>query len=354
MRTRIGWIGLLIFLIVAGCRRGGNDPNLPDQGTIVARVTAYNEAKLSGDIGRKMRVIFDNTSHSSGRISEGNTAIMTIQGLPDGWITNITIWMRSNKNSGAGSISVIMGDTVLMSLSGTYADWVGSYSDTNKPISTHRQAWPCQGEDIVLTIVGEVNSLYLDRMEISYSDKQPIFPPEEQDTTFITMVQDTSWVSGEYAMVCKLKTQYMAMKGGWVDGKYMLMDSIDATENEAGMVQWKAKKWPEDMRYQIDFDEDSVTIYLACYNEYIGHRTKNASPRISRWAWDRAADGSIFIHHGMNWHDGGSAQFQYWLAYSFYLWPEDDDIVAKYTQIQWNENNTYWKLMKEDEGVRSQ
>lgn len=337
---------ILLPLLWIGCRNGKNEPNAPAEGTVIARVVAYNEAKLTGDTWRRMRVSFDNSSHSGGRISEGHTATMIVRGIPNGWITNVTLWMRSNKNSGAGEISVIMGDTTIMSLNGTYADWVGNYSDSNKPVSTSRQAWEYAGEDIVLTIVGTTNSLYLDRMEISYSDHQPVFPPKEPDTTFIQLIQDTTFVSGDYALVCDLNGQYVVAKGGWINGKYLEMDSVSVTENEEGLAVWQTNNWPEKMRYRLTFDEDSVSIFLPSEKEYIGHNATTASKKDSRWAWKKAADGSLYIHHGMSHHEGPDEWMNYWQAYSFYPWIVDNQTVAKHMYIIWDENTTYWKLMK--------
>lgn len=350
--NKISWIiSVVLLLSLAGCRAGRNEPSAPTEGTVIASVTAYNEAKLTGDVWRRMRVTFDNTSHSSGRISEGNTAVMTLKGVPEGWITNVTVWMRSNKNSGAGSLSVIVGDSSILSMSGTFAEWVGRFADSNQPISTGKKAWKYSGQDIVLTVVGEVNSLYLDRMEISYSDHQPVYPPDTlQPSQTIRLVQDTDFVSGEYALVCNLDDQYLAAKGGWIGGKYLIMDSISAVVNsQTSLVEWEIASWPVEMRYTMTFSGDSVLIYNVDEREYIGHNTASSSKNAIPWNWKKAANGSIYIYHDLTYHEGSTPQLSYWQGHSFYPWIEGDLTVARYMYIIWDEQTTYWKLLRIEE-----
>lgn len=339
---------LSLLLILVGCCKQSQEPELPTEGTVVATVVSYHEATLSGDLHPSMHVTMENSTKSSNRVGEGHTLTLTLSGVPAGWLANVTAWVHSNKASGAGEITVCTSSQEILSRVGTFKEWTGSYSPLSVAVVADQLPIQYDGSDIVLTIVGTTNSLYLDRLEVTYSKDKPTLPPTqdtvpEQDTipqpAKYVITADTNCVSGEYVLARDLITSGIALAGCVIKGQ-IAYDTI-RMEKDSLTHQWQ---WYTDtilpsMRYQLQFDGDSVAIQHVETGQNIGYNLSSLSNNDNRWAWRKANDGTLFLHHNMRPHEKDSTEEAYVLGIG-----NGFDLTITQTLITWIETDSYWIL----------
>lgn len=149
--------------------------------SLTATVISYDKAEMSGDVVDGMWVDFYNTYHSKGQVTANNEAILTIGGWQICEISRVTLWMKSNKSSGAATVRVWVNDKVEVNVRGTFKELNGTYSTDYVPISFDELSYNIKRDDIVkLQLIGEENSVYIDRAEIRYV----IPPPCPHSITF--------------------------------------------------------------------------------------------------------------------------------------------------------------------------
>lgn len=340
---------LSLLLILVGCCKQSQEPELPTEGTVVATVVSYHEATLSGDVSPSMHVTMENSTKSSNRVGEGHTLTLTLSGVPAGWLANVTAWVHSNKASGAGEITVCTSSQEILSRVGTFKEWTGSYSPLSVAVVADQPPIQYDGSDIVLTIVGTTNSLYLDRLEVTYSKDKPTLPPTqdtvpEQDTipqpAKYVFTADTNCVSGEYVLARDLITSGIALAGCVIKGQ-IAYDTI-RMEKDSLTHQWQ---WYTDtilpsMRYQLLFDEDSVAIWHVETGKGIGYNASSLSNNGRRWAWRKANDGTLFLHHGLEprTKDGVTTDVAYVLGIG------TDELTIEQNIRTWYDTSSYWIL----------
>ncbi|MCQ2341166.1 MAG: hypothetical protein MJZ48_01740 [Paludibacteraceae bacterium] len=119
-----------------------------------------------------------------------------------------------------------------------------------------------------------------------------------------TIRQDTSFVSGEYALVfvdsiSPADKQPRALAGNWQSGKIPMVD-LPMYQNEAGEWLWVTDYLDDTYRYQLTFSKDSLTIQHVATHSWIGHNKSSGSNTQCPWAWTRTAEGSILIYNDMS------------------------------------------------------
>ena len=162
---------LITIILLSSCHANSEDAE-PQQGTVVATVLSYDAAKLSGDVLSSMHVSFSNTTKSAGRIGVNQSATMCLSGIPAGWLTDITVWMHSNQASGAGDLNLSIGEQYIIHKEGSFDLWTGAYSTVPTPIRYSKPV-AFDGSDILLVVIGTTNSIFIDRLEVSYSSSLP-------------------------------------------------------------------------------------------------------------------------------------------------------------------------------------
>ncbi len=411
MLKRIG-IFLSLVAILVGCSSGGNTPTEPIHGTLTAIVTSYNSAQLTGTVPLGTKVNFDNSSHSGSRVGVGQTAQMLITGLPQGWITSMTVYAHSNKTSGAGELTLSVGDSTYLHYTGTMEDWIGHYTETDVPLSTSCAAISYCQEPILVTLTGTTNSLYLTQVAITFSTSAPpcdtiylsywdanipvldtlwemvsgtgidlptcptiyrsdsdwvhvgwvtqasmdtLLPPTYlpcgmtyhaaqhkhlwalyQYSSTHRLYSDTTYQSGEYALV---RTNGMMAQGGWKKNK-IAHDTITLMKAEQTYL-WTADSVAKANRYNLDFDQDSVTIQVlgAQSTEWLGYAGDKTTTSPTPWAWKRAAEGSIYLYHDMQQDPQHGAY-----AYTIGIEGTETETTIQHRQSLWRETDTYWLL----------
>lgn len=331
---------------------------------ITVSVEAYNRAVAEGDDSEILTISYiqkQKTAYKC-RLSEGDSAILRIEGLPESVIHNVTLSMRSNKTSGAGSMQLrIGGQTVWQIADASFASdhWHGSFSDTYVPVS-HSLNHP--SGTLELVIVSSQNSLYFNSLTIDYILSAPsphtvtldcgtgamywltetaagagvLLPspdPVNDDWrpigwTETSISQQTEcplfYASGDYcfpARDMRLYALYRSDNGlqtlapdtSFSSGEYAIVSGEPFNVVATGAVSGRAV--PVDAcelhdgylladhaapycRYQLSFDGDSVLIYHEASSSWLGHSDSGLNKMRSRWAWQPAVDGTICFSFG--------------------------------------------------------
>lgn len=136
--------------------------------------SSYHELSASGDVPDGSSAVFYNDTQSGMRISGGHTATLTLSGYDGLDVRSIRMRMRSNKSAGAGSMQVLLGDSVVYSRpDAPFADeaWYGAYvSDSFVTISVplERVLTVPDGTELIVRVQASVNSLYWSGCSIAY------------------------------------------------------------------------------------------------------------------------------------------------------------------------------------------
>lgn len=119
---------------------------------------------------------FSNTyTNNKNQLTSGNSMTLTLHGYAGKKITGITLSMRSNNSSGAGTFSAVAGSTSLARISSgtTFNSWYdntsygSSYRDVHV-VLTNSAYTIGNSEDVVITIAATANSLYCQSFTIEY------------------------------------------------------------------------------------------------------------------------------------------------------------------------------------------
>lgn len=146
--------------------------------TATYTVTSTSAVSASGDAPLGSSATYSSTYSTAKQLTGGNSMTLTLSGYKGMIVKGLTLSMKSNKDSGAGYLSVKAGDTTLGSIGSSSsgvkfntASWNGawstSYVDVNPTLSN--TAYTVQtDEDIVIVIGATTNSLYCQSFTIEY------------------------------------------------------------------------------------------------------------------------------------------------------------------------------------------
>ena len=109
-------------------------------------------------------------TYKKGQLTDGNTATLYLSGWQNTYIHSVTLYMRSNKQSGAGSLNMTVDEQTVWKISNnefSSSAWNGSFSDTYVPIShSFSPAITSSQGNITIQVAASANSLYIERYEI--------------------------------------------------------------------------------------------------------------------------------------------------------------------------------------------
>ena len=101
---------------------------------------------------------------------------LTLTGYDGCTITGVTLSMKSNQSSGAGSLSVMSGETLISSIdnsafneSSWYSAWSTAYVNITPSVTPTVVG---ADESVVITLAATANSLYCQSITIDY--KEPV------------------------------------------------------------------------------------------------------------------------------------------------------------------------------------
>ena len=134
-------------------------------------IETKSSISASGDLPEGSQATYECT-YKKGQLTKGNTATLSLTGWQNTCIQRVTLSMRSNKSSGAGSLVMQVGGNTVWKIDDCKFDsmaWHGSYSDIYVPISHNfTPAISSQG-DIQILITASANSLYIESYEIEWT-----------------------------------------------------------------------------------------------------------------------------------------------------------------------------------------
>lgn len=142
---------------------------------VVATITAYNKASLSGDVRSTMAVSFSNSNHSKGQLTAGNEATMSIINFPKGVITKVVVYVKSNAKSGAGSLAISIDNIPVAKIAeSSFSEWQkNGYSTSFVPIEFEGNWRTVDGSELVCRMTASENSLEWEKMVVTYLQAAP-------------------------------------------------------------------------------------------------------------------------------------------------------------------------------------
>lgn len=120
-------------------------------------------------------------TYQKGDVRANDTATLKVSGLDGITIEKVDIYLKSNKDKGAGSITMSADGTEFYHVEGTYKDWFGAYNNTDY------QAKGWSGEksvnDLTIQVIGTTNSLHIEKYEITWNSTPVVYDVKLMDGT---------------------------------------------------------------------------------------------------------------------------------------------------------------------------
>lgn len=155
-------------------------------------VSATNSVNKTGTAPATSSATYSQTYGTVNQITSGKNAILTLSGYDGKVITGIKLNMKSNGSSGAGSLTVNAGSTSLASTSGSFNTWYDntSYGTNYRDVTvtlTNDSHIIGTGENVVITITGSTNSLYINSYTIYYGTPTSGSGGQEEDVVLTSI-----------------------------------------------------------------------------------------------------------------------------------------------------------------------
>jgi len=389
---------------------------------VTVSIDSYKSASLSGDVPEGLLASFTNNGGTKGQVIANGSATLTVSNWPDATVQSITLYVRSNKTSGAATVSITMKDSMWIVADGIFNQWPGisGYSEDFIPLSALSKMVQIERDGVMtLQINGIKNSVYLQKMVVDYTTTPPVpytvalqystndgpqqisitetgigegvelpsvpeqyavqylqeetwyfygwskqlistqpfsplcwqkgdmYIPDRDITLYAiyttspeqTMRQNSSFVSGEYALVFGFYYDGIwALANQWKSGPRIAMHYVPVEIMEDGQLQWTVDTLAAQYRYSLQFMDDSVTVQNVATKEWIGYVNQTGSNRYCKWAWRKAKDGGLCLYA----NSSGTSPNQYYLTVEY-------DQVEKYPYATYRKENfdpnfSYWRL----------
>ncbi len=143
--------------------------------TVTYSVESKNTVSVSGDVPEGSAATYAQTYKTKYQITAGNSSSLTLDGFDRMTITGITLLMKSNRGSGAGSLTVTCGTSTLAEIPDSKfdsPDWNGEYPEFYTKITPKLTPYTvASGESVNIVIKATENSLYCQSFTITYSDE---------------------------------------------------------------------------------------------------------------------------------------------------------------------------------------
>lgn len=156
--------------------------------TVTYTVESTSAVSVSGDAPSGSSATYKSTYTTKCQLTSGNSMTLTLSGYAGYKITGITLSMRSNTSKGAGSYSMVVGETTISSITNAKfnaANWNGAWSTSYvnvTPAMTNSDYTIANGEDVVITIAATANSLYCQSFTIEYEAVGAVTPTAKKPT----------------------------------------------------------------------------------------------------------------------------------------------------------------------------
>ncbi len=135
-------------------------------------VQTKNSVSMDGLWPYDIEVSYANTGQK-GDVTAGQVATLSLAHLDGIDIEQITVYVKSNKSSGAGVFTVTADGQMIALKSGTFKEWTGSWDNTTYHPIDLLQSSQKSVTELEITLTGTANSLHIERYEIQWTQAMP-------------------------------------------------------------------------------------------------------------------------------------------------------------------------------------
>ncbi len=178
-------------------------------------------------------------TYQKGDVREGDTATLALRGLETIQLEQVKLYLRSNKSSGAGVITMIADGNQLYKKEGTYQEWFGAYDNTkHQPIGWTGKKTLTDGT-LEISIIGKTNSLHIEKYEVSYVQA-------ETQAYSVTLITDKEQeVLKETAPESGVLLPKRDDRDGWYFVGWAQSDIQETTEEQPGILSAGERYYPK-------------------------------------------------------------------------------------------------------------
>lgn len=163
--------------------------------TIKYTINSLSTVSSSGTAPKDSTATYAQTHATQSQMTSGNSSTLTLIGYVGKYIDSITLSMKSNKSSGAGTLSVEAGTTTLASTEGAFNTeaWNNAWSNDYVDIEVRNlnSDYQIGNENITIVISATANSLYIESYTIQWGNA-PVVPSITIDDIETTVLKGES------------------------------------------------------------------------------------------------------------------------------------------------------------------
>ena len=191
MKTNITYLILAVITTICISCESNDLPEVQDGSSILKAtytLTSTTTVKQSGTPPKSSSAIYERTAKAGqkGQMTAYNSTRLELNGWDGCTIKRVELQMHSNTRSGAGSLSLVIGNDTLWQIDNQpFSDksWAGKYSTDWLPITRSMNTIVKENECIEINISATANSLYINSYTIYYD---PPVVPQCYTVTFYT------------------------------------------------------------------------------------------------------------------------------------------------------------------------
>lgn len=180
MKTNITYLILAVITTICISCESHNQPEEQHGLSILTATYTLNSTttvKQSGTAPESSVATYERTSSTGqkGQMTAGNSTRLELRGWDDYIIKEVELQMHSNTSSGAGSLSLVIGNDTLWQIDNQpFSDdvWAGNYSTDWLSIAKSMNTLVEENECIEINISATENSLYINSYTIYYAVPQ--------------------------------------------------------------------------------------------------------------------------------------------------------------------------------------
>lgn len=178
-----------------------------------------NTVSVDGDdvLPYNMEVEYD-CSYQKGQVRAGDVATLTLGELGGIVVEKIEVSVRSNKEAGAGTFTVLANGKKVSTKSGTLMNWIGKYDNVNyHAISLLTSSVP-NVQNLTIQLTGTTSSLFIEKYVITYGPAPShTVTLMNGDEVFTTIKEEAS---GQGILLPTLASLEHWQFRGWTKTKY--------------------------------------------------------------------------------------------------------------------------------------
>ena len=187
MKTNITYLILAVITTICISCESHNQPE-EQHGFVTYTLSSTTKIEQSGTPPESSSAIYERTANTGqkGQMTAGNSTRLELKGWDGCTIKRVELQMHSNTRSGAGSLSLVIGNDTLWQINNQpFSDksWAGEYSTDWLPITRSMNTIVKEKECIEINISATENSLYINSYTIYYD---PPVVPQCYTVTFYT------------------------------------------------------------------------------------------------------------------------------------------------------------------------